>query len=106
MLLVDTPKSGSLWDYPDKITLPQRGQDGPKVVYDLVARIFCSPTAGPHFTVRTVVRDGSTQTGRVAFYDDIKNEGFSLIFPRSKISTHLAGSDTSLEPPLDRKSVV
>lgn len=100
MLPMETLDSSEMWDYPEKITIPRRGIQGSPVVYDLTARVFCSPAAGPHFIARTIAHDGSGRRGRIALYDDMANDGYAVVVPQSKITTHLAGPDEKLLPTL------
>lgn len=71
-----------------------------KAVYDLTARVFCNPATGPHFIARTIACDGSGHQSRIALYDDMASDGYTIIPSQSKVATHLAGPDRDLQPTL------
>ncbi len=99
VLMIETPLSEG-WDYPNKIVLYGKGaKDRPEVVFDLVTRVFHS-RSGQHYMCRFTHAHSTSRRVQVARYNDQRNGGLAVLLKDSKPSTHLAGPDSTLKPPL------
>lgn len=111
-LIVETPTI--TWDYPEKIIVHRRGkEERPEVIYELVSRVFRGGDESPpleydnqqgssaHYISRHIHKSrGGRGSRQVLMYDDMSHGGVARVIPNSKISTHLAGPDNTLEPSL------
>ncbi|KAJ2991697.1 hypothetical protein NUW54_g8123 [Trametes sanguinea] len=100
LLLIDlNQENGQEWDCPDRIVVAQKTSAGmPATVYHLVSRIFHSP-AQLHYICR--FRTSHLGTGRplIYQYDSMASGGYAHEINGGKLSTHLAGRDTTLQLP-------
>ena len=103
---------GSAWDYSEKLTLVSKSNSPTtprsSIAYELFSRVFFRGTVntqddsgitGGHYISRHRRPEKGTG-GQVLMYDDCDNDGMAKVVPKSKISTHLAGPDDGLQPPL------
>lgn len=107
-LIVESPHSDA-WDFPDKITILRKGgkYNAPSAAYRLVSRVFrdgsihdSGAETGRHYISRHIFGASQSKQPKVFSYDDIKDKGMGILLPDSKPSTHLAGKDSNLVPPI------
>ncbi len=98
MLAIEIDDTEQQWDVPDNICLMAKRGERHGFTYELVGRIFHSPT-NAHFTTRFHAKlDSGRAKAPMYDHDGLKNHGYAEKHPHADIKSYLAGLDSSIKP--------